>query len=244
MNLRDFLSVDRRRRRWRLKPLAVMILVVAGLLLGGLAAWGVSRITRAQEVQPLVVDATPIPTPTSASGHPIAWTVRLERDADGNLIGRVDDPRVVQVVVDDFLEAFAWAFQSEVPHNEADATRYFAPRPKDTGDWVFEPDPQWWFGLEDMQEMLDRERDPGVLSVLVLKGGAWKVEIVRFSTDGARAVVRAQYEGGVCRGKFVNVATGEVMTTIERPCARYTAGMVYDPSDGRWKIATLRQNFP
>ena len=243
MDIRDLVSVDRRRRRWRPKPIAVMILVVAGLLLVGLAAWGASQISRAQEVQPLVVDATSTPTPAT-SAHPVTWSVRLDRDADGKLIGRVDDPAVKQAIVDGFLEAFGWTFQSEVPHNPADAGRYFAPLPEGTGDWVFEPDQGWWFGLEHVQEMVERERDPGVLSVLILKDGAWRVEIVRFSTDGRLAVVKARYEGGVCNGKFVNVATGEVMTAIERPCAQYTAGMVYDTSDGRWKIATLRQYFP
>lgn len=261
--VRDLLfSVDPRRRRWRPRPIALVILGIALLVIVGGLAWGISSIRRAAAIAPIatstptavsstnaVTDATgdavsPIATPTVTVTHPVTWTVRLGRDPEGRIVGVVTDPAVRQAVKQDFLEAWEWAFQSESPHNAADVERYFAPLPQAADDPIFQPDAQYWYGLESAHEDLERESNQGVLTRASLSGGAWNVAIERFSTDGKRAVVRGRYEDGTCTVDVLDVTTGESLTTSEGPCAVYAAGMVYDTRDGRWKVATLRQWIP
>jgi hypothetical protein len=230
-------------------------LVIIGLLLIGALAWGVSHITRAMAVQPMATPASPsaveetagedgFTTAPAEEPYPVTWTVRLGQDAHGRAIGIVTDPAVHEAVREGFLEAWEWAFRSESPHNAVDVERYFAPLPEGVDDWVFQPDARYWYGLERVIADLDRENDEGILTHVSLEGGAWVIEITRFSTNGARAVVRGRYEGGTCILQLLDVSSGELLTETESPCAVYTAGLIYDTMDGRWKIATLRQVAP
>ncbi len=249
MNLEEFVSVDRRRRRWRPKPIALVIIGVVLLLVVGGLAWGIHTVTRATAVRPLATaPAAGAATATPGGGaetepYPITWTVRLDRDGDGRLIGVVDDPAVVEAVRRGFLEAWEWAFASTTPHNPADLERYFAPVPEDVDDPAFRPDPVWWYGLDRATEDLQRESNQGLLRRSVLEGGEWSVEVTHFTTDGSMAVVTAQYEGS-CKVEFYDTGTGDLVGEHGGDCLIYVAGLVYDTQDGRWKIAVLRQFRP
>jgi len=199
MDLEHFVSVDRRRRRWRPKPIALVILGVGLLLVVAALVYGIFNVSRAVSVGGVSFPAfgfgntaDPTSTPTPTERYPVTWNVRLARDEDGRLIGVVDDQVVIEAVKRDFLEAWEWAFTSTVPHNSGNLERYFAPLPEGTDDPAFRPDPKWWYGLEKAREDLARETDPGILTCVLLEDGEWKVQVKRFSTDGRRAVVRGR----------------------------------------------------
>ncbi len=246
----DFVSVDHRRRRWRPRPITLVVAGVVLLLVVGGLVWGISTVARATGVRPLTTGpaaggatATPA-TGVEAEPYPVTWTVRLGRDEGGRLIGVVDDPAVVEAVRRNFLEAWEWAFASTTPHNPADLERYFAPVPEGVDDPVFRPDPVWWYGLEEAREDLKREGPPGILRRVVLEGGEWEVRVERFSTDGTVVFVRGRYVGGRCRIEFVRTDTGELAGESDGRCMLYLAGMVYDPDDGRWKVAGMLMKSP
>lgn len=253
MRLEDLVSVDRRRRRWRLRPIALVILGVVGVLLVASLAWGFSRIKRAMAIRPV---PTPVATLPAAEGgdtiptsvpepYPVTWDVRRGQDAEGRAVGIVSDPAVREAVVRGFLEAHDWVYRSESPHNLDVVGRYFASLPEGSADWVFQPDEGWWLGLESVQADIATQSEQGVLLRTVTAGGEWDAEIERFSTNGKRAVVRARYTGE-CSLEVLNTQTGEwsEAQSQDNECWDFVAGMVYDTTDGRWKIATLRQFAP
>lgn len=246
----DFVSVDRRRRRWRPRPISLVIASVVLLLVVGGLTWGISTVARATGVRPLdtgptTVGATAVPTTeVEAEPYPVTWTVRLVRDEEGRLVGVVDDPAVVEAVRTGFLEAWEWAFASTTPHNPADLERYFAPPPEGVDDPVFRPDPGWWYGLENAREDLAGKANDGILARILLDGGQWTIQVVHFSTDGRLAVVRGKYEGGTCSIQIYDTGTGDLLLEQGSRCMLYEVGMAYDPGDGRWKIAVLRQLPP
>ncbi|HEC35826.1 MAG TPA: hypothetical protein ENI39_04755 [Anaerolineae bacterium] len=247
MDLENLVSVDRRRQRWRLRPITLVIAGVALLLVVGGLVWGISTVSRATGIRPPAAvpaaadtASSPAAETVGAELYPITWTVRLARDESGRLVGVMDDPAVMEAVERSFLDAWEWAFTSAVPHNPGDVERYFAPLPEGVDDGAFRPDPVWWYGLAAAEEDLQRESTQGLLRRSVLEGGSWNVEVARFSTDGSRAVVAARYEGA-CRIEFYDIATGELVGGHGGECLTYVTGMVYDTQDGRWKIAVLRQ---
>lgn len=254
MKLEDLVSVDRRRRRWRPKPIAWVILVIIGLLLIGALAWGVSHITRAVAVDPVATPASPrvsgqaggevdaTVTPM-AETYPVTWTVRFGRDAEGQVIGIVDDPAVQEAVRQGFLEAWEWLWASRTPHNLADLETYFAPLPS-TQDPAFQPAQSWWYGLETTEDYIEEMSASHTLPRVALADGEWEIQIERFSTDGRLAVVRGQYQDGTCVVDIVATDTGESVGGGTGRCMVYVAGMVYSQQDGRWRIASLRQRSP
>ena len=144
-----FVSVDSRRRRWRLTPFAEVTLVVVLLLLLACALWVQAQIRRAMAVVPLPSPtptavaavaggeestiaptvAVATPTATSVPAFPPTWEVRLARDGDGRPIGVVDDPAVLEAVRQAFLDTWTWLWQPDVPQNPESLEYYFAPLP-------------------------------------------------------------------------------------------------------------------
>lgn len=256
MKMRDMFSVDRRRRRWKPKPIALVILGVALLVIVSGLVWGISRIRRGAPIAPVSTSSpgpspgettiesapTAIVTPTVTAAHPVTWTVRLDRDPEGRIVGVVADPAVQQAVRQDFLEAWEWLFASQTPHNLDDLDLYFAPLPP-SDDPVFQPGTQWWYGLGTVEEDLTQWENTGLLPQTVVEDGSWDVAISRFSTDGARVVVEAQYREGTCRVRILDANTGTVAGEGESRCMRYVAGLIY-ATDGRWKIASMWQESP
>jgi hypothetical protein len=153
----------------------------------------------------------------------------------------VADPAVHAAVESGFLAAWEWAFQPDGPQDPADLGRVFAPLPEGAGDPAFGPDAGWWYGLEGARAALEQDALRGTLTRVSLEGGAWELEVLRFSTDGRRAVVRGRYRGGTCTVEVLDTASGTCLSSVEGRRMQYTAGMVYDPRDGRWKVAALRQ---
>jgi len=216
---------DRRRQTIALTPLggilAVCLLVLAGSLI--IMGWrGVS--------QSLVLVATPIPGPEDP--FPITWQVEVKSGPPkGDPVGVVKDEGVAEQVKRHYLEAFHWLYESPQEADPSETARYFKDTSWGKGSTTYRTNivAGTRQGVSQMQEME---------AVPILSLGDRHLQVMNFSPDGRRVyLVDRQVEGGVSR--WVERGSGEVVREMAVPPEVLVNLMVYDGTDGRWKIGAV-----
>lgn len=171
---------------------------------------------------------------TPMENRPQAWTVRMEAGPEGIPVGMVSDQRVVEMVIEDYLEAYRWLYESpgipsgNVKPDPNEASRYFIDDPERTGV----------LAASAIERTLEEDRDRGVFFRLHLYDGERNVVVSNFSPDGQSAYVSdSQRAQRLLR--YYDEETLAVEEEMELPQGVFIATMVYDGQDGKWKIAYL-----
>ncbi|HAL62027.1 MAG TPA: hypothetical protein DCP08_06440 [Chloroflexi bacterium] len=241
--------VEKRKRKPRHPLVYVAIGVMVLLLVSGLGlAWRRLRspvpgyqgpVTVAPQLISAVSvdlpqgDPAELSTPPAGESHtavqdrPQAWTVRMEAGPEGIPVGMVSDQRVVEMVIEDYLEAYRWLYENVKP-DPNEASRYFIDDAQRTGV----------LAATAIKKTLEEDQNRGVFFRLHLYDGQRNVVVSNFSPDGQSTYVsdsqRAQ--------RLLRYYDGETLAVkeeIELPQGVFIATMVYDGQDRRWKIGHL-----
>ena len=171
---------------------------------------------------------------TAMEDRPKAWTVRMEKGPEGIPVGMVSDQRVLEMVIEDYLEAYRWLYESlgiplgNVKHDPDETPRYFIDDPQRTGV----------LAASAIEKTLEEDRERGVFFRLHLYDGERNVVVSNFSPDGQSAYVSDSQQAQRLL-RYYDGETLAVKEEIELPQGVFIATMVYDGQDGRWKIAYL-----
>lgn len=241
--------VEKRKRKPRHPLVYVAIGVMVLLLVSGLGlAWRrlrspVPGYQGPVTVAPQLISAVSIDlpqggpaelsTPTAGESHtgiedrPQAWTVRMEGGPEGIPVGMVSDQRVVEMVIEDYLEAYRWLYENVKP-DPNEASRYFIDDPERTGV----------LAASAIEKTLEEDRERGVFFRLHLYDGERNVVVSNFSPDGQSAYVSdSQRAQRLLR--YYDGAMLSVVEEMELPQGVFIATMIYDGQDRTWKVGYL-----
>ena len=241
--------VEKRKRKPRHPLVYVAVGVMVLVLVSGLGlAWRrlrspVPGYERPVTVAPQLMSAVSIDLPqggpaerstraageshTATEDRPKAWTVRMEAGPEGIPVGMVSDQRVVEMVIEDYLEAYRWLYENVKP-DPNETSRYFIDDPERTGV----------LAASAIEKTLEEDRERGVFFRLHLYDGERNVVVSNFSPDG-QSVYISDSQRARRLLRYYGGETLAVKEEMELPQGVFVATMVYDGQDGRWKIAYL-----
>ncbi|MEP7199286.1 MAG: hypothetical protein ABI874_05655 [Chloroflexota bacterium] len=188
---------------------------------------------------------TPIAPPAAANlaptvaafARPERWTVRMvQQTMNGRpvQVGVVDDPRVPQMIWNDFVTVFRWLYTTGWHADYATAVfNYFS----DGGDAV----PDTVTMASGIGAFLSLAKAKGeFVQIQVQNGGLEQSQpAFDFSPDGLQVHVRVTIEGASQRWTVSQPARLLSETAIN-PNTRSIYTLLYDTTDKRWKVANAR----
>lgn len=162
-----------------------------------------------------------------APPRPRHWVVRMVPGPAGATVGVVDDPAVPRAVLQDYLAAQRWLYESG-PVDPARVGEYFADDLLRTGV----------LAATAIRNSLESLAEQNQYFQLSLAGGRRRILVSNFSPDGKSVHVMDLQD---CRRnlQYLDRSTKEVLAEKQLPSGIVVALMVYDEEVDRWKIARL-----